>query len=116
MIDMSDYNRAARAYWGVLVSAGALTCAWGLFCCLSLTGAQGLQLLALASFVVLSAALPIRIPNNAASLTLGDAFIFLGAIVLGTPAAVLLGALDSLLSALRTTRRGTSWLGAPAMT
>ena len=111
---MSDYNRAAGAYWGALVTAGALVCAWGLFCCLSLTGAQGLQFLALASFVVLSAALPIRIPNNAASITLGDAFIFLGAIVLGVPAAVLLGAIDSLLSALRTTRRATSWLAAPA--
>ncbi|HEX8180385.1 MAG TPA: diguanylate cyclase [Pyrinomonadaceae bacterium] len=114
MIDMSDYNRAAGAYWGAVVGAGVLACAWGLFGCLSFTGVQGLQFLALASFVILSAALPIRIPNNAASLTLGDAFIFLGAIVLGPPAAVLLGAIDSLLSSLRTTRRATSWLAAPA--
>jgi len=114
LIDMSDYSRAAKIYWGVAVCAGTLICAWALFGCLSFTGAQGLQFLALASFVVLAGALPIRIPNNAASITLGDAFIFLGVIVLGVPAAVLLGALDSLLSSLRTTRRATSWLAAPA--
>src|ERR671928_587647 len=115
MIDMSDYSRAAKSYWCASLGAGATVCAWALFCCLSFTGAQGLQFLALASFVVLASSLPIRIPNNAASLTLGDAFIFLAAIVLGTPAAVLLGALDSLLSSLRTARRAASWLAAPAM-
>ncbi len=113
-IDMSDYSRAAGAYWGTLVTLGAVACAWAMFCCLSFNGMQGLQCLALTSFVVLAGALPIRMPNNAASITLGHAFIFLGAIVLGTPAAMLLGALDALLSSLRTTRRATSWLVAPA--
>ena len=114
LIDMSDYSRAAKIYWGAACCAGALICAWALFGCLSFTGAQGLQFLALASFVVLAGALPIRIPNNAASLTLSDAFIFLGVIILGVPAAVLLGALDALLIALRATRRPTTWLAAPA--
>ena len=112
MIDMSDYSRAAGAYWGTLLFAGAVACAWAVCCGLSFTGAQSLQFLALASFVVLASSLPIRIPNNSASITLGDAFIFLGAIILGPPAAVLLGAVDSLLSSLRTTRRAPQ--GGPA--
>ncbi len=116
MMDMSDYSRAAGVYWCAAVAAGAVACAWALFCCLSLTGAQGLQLLALASFVVLAGSLTLRGPNHAASHTLGHALIFLGAIVLGTPAALLLGALAALLHALRTTRRAASWLAAPAQT
>jgi diguanylate cyclase (GGDEF)-like protein/putative nucleotidyltransferase with HDIG domain len=114
MIDMSDYSRMAKAYWIALVSAGALIVAWALSQCLSFTPSQGLQFLALASFVVLSSSLPIRIPNTSASITGGDAFIFLGAILLGVPAAIVLGAADALFSSLRTSGRATSWLAAPA--
>ena len=114
MIDMSDYSRAAKVYWVALVSSGALIVAWALSQCLSFTPAQGLQFLALASFVVLASALPIRIPNTSASITAGDAFIFLGAILLDVPAALVLGATGALISSLRTSRRATSWLAAPA--
>ncbi len=111
---MSDYSRTARAYWSAVVCAGVVVCAWAVFCCLSFTGAQGLQFLALASFVVLAGSLPSRSPHNTAGITLGNAFTFLATIVLGGPAAVLLGALAALLGSLRTTRRATSWLAAPA--
>ncbi len=111
---MSDYSRAARAYWAALVSSGALIVAWGLSQCLSFTPAEGLQFLALASFVVLSSSLPIRIPNTSASITAGDAFIFLGAILLDVPAALVLGATGALISSLRTSSRATSWIAAPA--
>src|SRR5918997_1111061 len=114
MIDMSDYSRAAKTYWLALVSAGALICAWALSQCLSFTPVQGLQFLALTSFVVLSSSLPIRIPNTSTSITAGDAFIFLGTILLGVPAALLLGATDALVRALGTSRRATSWFAAPA--
>ncbi|HEV2800825.1 MAG TPA: diguanylate cyclase [Pyrinomonadaceae bacterium] len=114
MIDMAGYNRAAKIYWVALVSAGALIVAWGLSQCLSFTPAQGLQFLALASFVVISSSLPIRIPNTSANITASDAFIFLGAILLDVPAALVLGATGALISALRTSQRATSWMAAPA--
>jgi diguanylate cyclase (GGDEF)-like protein/putative nucleotidyltransferase with HDIG domain len=114
MIDMSDYSRAAKVYWIALVSAGALIAAWALSQCLSFTPVQGLQFLALTSFVVLSSSLPIRIPNTSASITAGDTFVFLGTILLGVPAALLLGATDALIRALGTSRRATSWFAAPA--
>jgi len=114
MIDMSDYSRAAKVYWVALVSAGALIVAWGLSQCLSFTRPQGLQFLALASFVVLTSSLPIRIPNTSASITASDAFIFLGAILLDVPAALVLGATGALISSLCTSRRATSWIAAPA--
>src|SRR5947209_17307383 len=111
---MSDYSRAARAYWGVVVAAGALVFAWGVYCCLSFGAAQCAQLLVLASLVVISGMIPVRIPGTKASVTAGDCFIFLGVIFLGVPAAIVLGALDLFTSSLSTTRRVTSWIAAPA--
>lgn len=113
-IDMSDYNRASRVYWCAVVAAGALVLAWGLGSCLRFGPAQWAQLVVLASLVVVSGVHPVRIPGTKASLTAGDCFIFLGAIFLGVPAAIVLGALDAFTSALSTSRRATSWIAAPA--
>jgi diguanylate cyclase (GGDEF)-like protein/putative nucleotidyltransferase with HDIG domain len=114
MIEMSGFSRGARAYWLASVCAGAAIVAWALSRAFTFTPAQGLQLLALASFVVVSTFLRIRLPNTNACITAGDAFVFLGAILLGAPAAVLLAALDSAISSLRTHKRATSWLFSPA--
>ena len=114
MIDMSDYSRAAKVYWFALVSAGALIAAWALSQCLAFTPLQGLQFVALTSFVVLSSSFPLRIHGTSASITAGDAFIFLGTILLGVPAALLLGATDALIRSLGTSRRAASWFAAPA--
>ncbi|HKG15286.1 MAG TPA: diguanylate cyclase [Pyrinomonadaceae bacterium] len=113
-IDMSDYNRGARAYWCAVVAAGALVLAWGFGSCLYFGPAQWAQLVVLASLVVVSGVHPVRIPGTKASLTAGDCFIFLGAIFLGVPACVVLGATDAFTSALSTSRRATSWIAAPA--
>ncbi|HEV3469925.1 MAG TPA: diguanylate cyclase [Pyrinomonadaceae bacterium] len=113
-IDMSDYNRAAKAYWGALVAAGAGACAWGLYQCLFFAPVEWARLLVLASLVVISGFYPVRIPGTKASVTAGDCFVFLGVIFLGVGAGVVLGALDLLTSSVRTTRRATSWVAAPA--
>ncbi|HEX8475348.1 MAG TPA: diguanylate cyclase [Pyrinomonadaceae bacterium] len=110
MIDMSDYNRATRAYWCVLVVAGTLAAMWALYECLFLTPVAWAQLLVLASLVVVSSIRPLRMPNTFSTLTVADAFIFLGAIFLGVPAAILLGVVDSLSSAVRTSKRTTTRL------
>ncbi|MDT7542469.1 MAG: hypothetical protein QOE33_2373 [Acidobacteriota bacterium] len=114
MIEMSGFNRGARAYWLASVCVGAAIVAWALSRAFAFTPAQGLELLALASFVVVSTFLRIRLPNTNACITAGDAFVFLGAILLGAPAAVLLAALDSAVSSLRTHKRATSWFFSPA--
>src|SRR6201990_2398244 len=113
-IDMSDYNRGARAYGCAVVAAGALVLAWGFGSCLVFRPAQWAQLVVLASLVVVSGMKPVRIPGTKASLTAGDCFIFLGAVFLGVPACVVLGALDAFTSSLSTSRRATSWIAAPA--
>jgi diguanylate cyclase (GGDEF)-like protein/putative nucleotidyltransferase with HDIG domain len=114
-IEMSDYNSAAKIYWSVMVAAGLLTGAWGFYHCLTFTPAQWGQFIALLSLVLITSSYPIRIPNTTASVTAGDTFTFLSVIVLGVPAAIVLGVADSFVSSHRTTKRMTSWIGAPSM-
>ncbi len=114
-IDMSDYNLAAKIYWGVMVAAGLLTGAWGFYHCLEFTSSQWGQFIALLTLVLITSSYPIRIPNTTASVTAGDAFTFLSVMMLGVPAGILLGVVDSFVSSQRTTRRVTSWIGAPMM-
>jgi diguanylate cyclase (GGDEF)-like protein/putative nucleotidyltransferase with HDIG domain len=116
LINMSDHQGAAKVYWLALTSAGALACVWAAYHLLALTPASWAQLIVLASLSVVSAIRPVRIPGTNASVTAGDCFTFLGAIILGVPAGVVLGALDSLVSSTRTTRRASSWIVAPART
>lgn len=111
---MSDYGRAARLYWLLLVALGTLAGAWALSHCLGFTPLQWEQFLALLSLVIVVSSYPIRIPNTSAHLTGGDTFTFLSIFFLGVPAAVLLAMVDSFVSSHRTTRRVTSWLSAPA--
>jgi diguanylate cyclase (GGDEF)-like protein/putative nucleotidyltransferase with HDIG domain len=113
-LDMSDFNRAAGTYWGVVVATGGLVFGWGAYGCLSFSPMQWAQLLVLASLVVISGMLPVHIPGTKASVTAGDCFIFLGAVFLGVPAGVVLGALDLFTSSLRTSSRASSWVAAPA--
>ncbi|HYE66044.1 MAG TPA: diguanylate cyclase [Pyrinomonadaceae bacterium] len=112
---MSDYNRPARTYWSVMVAAGALTGVWALYQCLSFTPVQWAQFLCLLALIIICSSYPIRIPNTTSSVTAGDTFIFLSVLLLGVPAAIVAGAADSFVSSLRTSRRATSLIGAPAM-
>src|SRR5688500_20397331 len=61
LIEMSDYNSAAKAYWSVMGAAGALTGMWGLYQCLSFTPLRWAQLNGLIFLVVVSSSYPIRI-------------------------------------------------------
>src|SRR5713226_5809274 len=115
LIEMSDYNRAAKTYWIVMVVAGASAFVWAAQRSLSLTPAQWAQFAGLLGLVILAASNPIRIPSTNSSITAGDAFIFLGILFLGVPAAILIGAVDSFVSSRRTSKRVASWIGAPAM-
>jgi diguanylate cyclase (GGDEF)-like protein/putative nucleotidyltransferase with HDIG domain len=114
-IDMSDYSRAAKTYWCVMVVAGAAVFAWALARAVTFTPFQWAEFGGLLSLVILASANPIRIPNTSSSFTAGDTFTFLAVLFLGVPAAVLIGCADSFVSSKRTSRRMASWLGAPAI-
>src|SRR6266849_7595508 len=102
LIEMSDYNRAAKTYWVVMVCAGAAVFVWALQRCVSLSPVQWAEFAGLLGLVILAGSNPIRIPNTKSSFTAGDVFIFLGILFLGIPAAIVIGASDAFVSARRT--------------
>src|SRR6266852_2963440 len=115
LIEMSDYNRAAKTYWVVMVCAGAAVFVWALQRCVSLSPIQWAEFAGLLGLVIFAGSNPIRIPNTKSSFTAGDAFTFLTVLFMGVPAAVLMGITDSFVSSRRTSKRSASWIGAPAM-
>lgn len=115
LIDMSDYNRAAKTYWIVMVVAGASVFTWAVQHCFSLNRIQWAEFAALLSLVILAGSFPIRIPGTRSSFTAGDVVIFLGVLFLGVPAAIVIGVVDAFVSSRRTAKRLASWIAAPAM-
>ena len=105
LIPMSDYNRAAKTYWCVMVVAGATVFAWALNQSANLTPLQWAEFAGLVSLVILASSNPIRIPNTNSSFTAGDTFTFLAVLFLGVPSAILIGCVDSFVSSRRTSRR-----------
>lgn len=115
LFDISDYNRAAKTYWILMVAAGVAVFAWAAVRCLSLTQLETGELAAFVLFAVVASSYPIRIPNTDSSFTAGDVFTFLALMLLGIPSAVLVGMVDVFVSSRRTSKRMASWIGAPAM-
>src|ERR1043165_4950922 len=68
LIDMSDYNRAAKAYWAFMVLAGSIVVGWSIKSFQHLSASQWLQFGALLSLVALASFFPIRIPSTNSSL------------------------------------------------
>ena len=58
LIEMSDYNRAARTYWAAMVVAGALVLLWALYQCLAFTPVEWAQFLALLTLVAAAGSYP----------------------------------------------------------
>ncbi len=114
-IDMSDYNRRARAYWWTTTSAGALAFGYAVFGVLRLDTNGQLGVVALMAVVFVAALRPITIPGTKTSITPGDIFVFLTALFWGAPAATLVAATDAFAGSCRTSRRWTSRLGGPAL-
>ena len=112
---VSNYNRPARIYWGATVAAGLALAGWSMFHLRSFDASEWAQFIALVFFTTLTSSYPIAIPGTKASFTLGEAFTFLGVILLGVPAATLLGIIDCSVSSIRSSKRATTRLSAPAM-
>jgi diguanylate cyclase (GGDEF)-like protein/putative nucleotidyltransferase with HDIG domain len=114
-IDMSDYNRNARAYWWTTVSVGAIAFGCALLGVFRLDMNGRLGVVALMVVVFLAALRPITIPGTKTSITAGDIFVFLTALFWGAPAATLVATTDAFAGSFRTSRRWTSRLGGPAL-
>lgn len=114
-IDMSDYNRSARAFWWITTFSGVVVFSYEIYA----IGQPGR--VALIGPVLLTAAalivglIPIRVPGTKTSITTGDIFIFLALLFWGVPAATIVAVTDSFVASCRTSRRWTSRLGSPAI-
>ena len=115
LIEMSDYNGAAKTYWFVMVAAGGTLFVWSTQHCLAFSLAQWATFGSLLLLAIVAGAIPIRIPNTTSSFTAADAFTFLSVLFLGVPAAILVGVADAFVSSRRTSKRLASWIAAPAM-
>src|SRR6266404_5836063 len=115
LIEMSDYNRAAKTYWVVMVCVGAAVFVWALQRCSSLSAVQWAEFAGFLGLVIFAGSNPIRIPNTKSSFTAGDVFTFLSVLFLGVPSAILVGVADAFVSSRRTSKRLASWIAAPSM-
>lgn len=117
-LEMSDYNRRARAYWWLTFLLGVTA-----FCAslaqivqvneFGVRAIIGTTILTLGVYLV--GLRPIRIPGTKSSITPGDIFIFLTALLFGMHATVFVATADSFCASYRTSKRWTSRLGGPAM-
>jgi diguanylate cyclase (GGDEF)-like protein/putative nucleotidyltransferase with HDIG domain len=115
LIDMSDYNRGAKAYWAFMVFLGSGVVVWSIKSYQHFSAVQWLQFAVLLSLVTIASSYPIRIPSTNSSFTASDVFTFLTCLLLGVPAAVAVGVVDAFVSSKRTSKRMVSWIGGPAM-
>ncbi|HVF91233.1 MAG TPA: HD domain-containing phosphohydrolase [Blastocatellia bacterium] len=114
-IEMSDYNRGARAYWWATTFLGALTIGFALTGVLRLNKAGMFEVAAVMAVVYLAGLFPIRIPGTHSMITPVDIFIFLAATYLGASAATLVAVTDAFTVSCRKSQRWTSRLGGPAI-
>ena len=115
MIDMSDYNPRARAYWFATFVAGvaALTYSLGIV----VDGGPLLLLKVFVGAVVVGCTglFPVRIPGAKTSIAAAEIFIFLTLLMCGPEAATVVTAIEGFVASCRTSKRWTSRLGTPAI-
>ena len=114
-IDLSDYSRGARAYWWLIAVSGALAASFAIAGVVHLDGVRQLEVVVLMAVVYLAGFHPIRVPGTQSFITPGDIFVFLGALLLGAPAATVIGITDAFSASCRISQRWSSRLGGTAL-
>ena len=108
---MPDYNRKATAYWCCVVLLGLAALAASVA---EVAALPPSELWKLAGGLLLSSSLalfPVRVPRTNQSFSLGDVFIFLLLMMLGTGAGCIAAGLEALVSCSRRSSRWTTRLG-----
>ena len=88
LIDMSDYNLRARAYWWITTAIGVLVIASSLAGLATLSAAELLKLIAAVVVVYFISFFSIRVPGTQVLISPGDIFVFLAALFGGLPCAM----------------------------
>lgn len=112
---MPDYNRAAATYWWAMAALGVVLLAWASYSVSLLPVSQQLRIGCGVVLAMLAAGFPVRIPRSTNSFAAGEIFIFLLLLLYGPAAASIAAAGESLVGALRTSKRWTSRIISPLM-
>src|SRR5512140_362325 len=115
LLDMKDYNAAARRYWWSVTVLGYLALGYSIHALSAYEWPVMAQALAGAAVAAVVALFPVRIPGTKTSIAGGEIFIFLTLLLFGIEAGILAAALEGLVGSWRTSKRWTSRIGTPAM-
>ncbi len=111
---LHDYTAAAMAIWLTLAAGGLLAAGWTLWRLLPQPAAQLGPVLAGLAMVALAACFPLKLPRSTNTVLVADVFIYTMLAALGGPAAVLAAGLEALIGALRSSKRLSTYISAPA--
>jgi diguanylate cyclase (GGDEF)-like protein/PAS domain S-box-containing protein len=111
---LHDYNRAAAAYWWLLVLAGGAVLGLALTRLAGLPADAVAQVLGASLIACVVGLFPLRVPRTKTSFAAGDIFIFLLLLVHGPWAAVVAASAEAAACAWRTSDRWSSRIVGPA--
>ncbi len=112
---MPDYNRKATAYWWTVVLLGLAAVVYSAVFVASLPLTALLQVLGGMLVAMLAGFFPVRIGRSKSSFAAGEVFIFLLLLMHGPEAATLAAACETLVGAMRTSKRWTSRIASPTL-
>lgn len=116
MIDMSDYNAKARAYWWAMFATGFFSVAYSAGSVIEGGAWLIAQTLIGLTVVGLTGLFTVKVPGAKTSIAAAEIFIFLMLLLFGPASACLAAAVEGAVGSMRTSKRWTSRLGGPAMT
>ncbi len=112
---MADYNRKATAYWWTVVLLGLAAVVHSAISVTTLSGAAMLQVLGGMAVAMVAGFFPVRVGRSKSSFAAGEVFIFLLLLLHGPAAATLAAGCETLVGALRTSKRWTSRIASPTL-
>jgi diguanylate cyclase (GGDEF)-like protein/PAS domain S-box-containing protein len=115
LIDMKDYNPAAKLYWWTVTILGYIALAYALGKVAAMPADVLLQVLIGSTVAAAVGLFPVRIPGAKTAIAGAEIFIFLMLVLYGPSAAILAAALEGFIASWRASHRWTSRLGTPAM-
>ena len=113
MLRMDDYNLAAKTYWWITTTLGAVAIGLAIYSVASLPLASIAQVVSGVALAGLVGSFPA--PRGKVAFTGGEMFIFLVLLMNGPACAGLAAAAEAGAGTYRLTQRPASRIGAPAM-
>ncbi|MBA4175686.1 MAG: hypothetical protein C0505_03870 [Leptothrix sp. (in: Bacteria)] len=112
---MPDYNRPATIYWWTVVMLGLAAVVYSAIAVAGMPLSTLLQVLGGMAVAMLAGFFPVRVGRSTSSFAAGEVFIFLLLLMHGPEAATLAAACETLVGAMRMSKRWTSRIASPML-